>query len=227
MHNTQKAGRGLIVILVYKNSIVCAEIARGIYKPYRLNAISANSHEQLIASAQGLIQTQRIGTWIRTFLTKYQHKEHRIALIIDEPIITQGYATTIDASAQAYLVQNLAMPHTHIETLYLHPHEDRFLHWWSRCHYALLLQVQLLAKAYRANIVRVMPAFPALFALYKTIRGTTFHPLQCAADLAAHNYDIGACIDHQVARQLAEGLPTNIEPHIAKTLVGAAIYEGL
>lgn len=225
MHKSKDTAHTIVVVLINKKRVVCAHLGPGFYKRCRLNAVQETEHAPIIATSNVLLQTQVIGTSIQQFLTKNRYQNQHILFILDEPIIAQGYATTVNASAQAYLLENLAMPHTRINTLYLYPYEERFLHWWSRCHYALLLQLQLLAQTYQLNIIGAVSPFPALFALYKTIRGTGYHPLQYASDLAQHNYDMAACIDYQVLTQLVEGLPASLDHTIATTLVAAALYE--
>lgn len=216
----------LIVVTLQARSVTCAHIEPGSYKPYKLTRLSTNNYPTTLTHGGILIPTAWIGAEISRFIQKQPLRNPALSIVCDEAISMQGYATTLHASAEEYLMRNLTVPHCRLDTLYLCPYQDRFLHWWARSSYGLLLQLQLLAYQYRFNIIRVMPALPALFELYKQLQGTSFRPVQLASDLENNGYDLAACIEPTTLHRLAEGLyHQNVDNRILMMLIGAALYE--
>jgi hypothetical protein len=218
----------LVAIILERNSILCAAMRKGTHKPYALHHVTAMS-APCIAQTGSLVQTTLIGTQIADFIRKYKLEHSFISIICTDPLIQEGFATTVTASAQNYLHQNLALPHTQLHTFYLGPYQEKFLHWWHRINYPLIMQVHLLAHKHKLNIVRITSPFPLLLELYKKIRGSTFHPVQLSADLETHGFNITDIFETSVLKNFLYYDPYahHIDEKKLPLLVSAALYEEL
>lgn len=226
MLRNRSQSHDLIVVTLHARSLTCAHIEPGSYKPYKLTRLVTNNYPTTLTHGGILIPTTWIGAEINRFIQKQQLHHPALSIICDETISVQGYATTLHASAEEYLMRNLTLPHCRLDTLYLCPYQDRFLHWWARSSYGLLFQLQLLAYHHHFNIIRIIPAFPALLELYKQLQGTSFRPVQLASDLENNSYDLAACIEATTLHRLAEGLyHQTVDNRILMMLIGAALYE--
>lgn len=226
MLRNRSQSHDLIVVTLHARSLTCAHIEPGSYKPYKLSRLVTNNYPTTLTHGGTLIPTAWIGAEIHQFIQKQQLRRPVLSIICDETISMHGYATTLHASAEEYLARNLTVPHCRLDTLYLCPYQDRFLHWWARSSYGLLLQLQLLAYQYRFNIIRIMPAFPALLELYKQLQGTSFRPVQLATDLENNGYDLAASIEPTTLHRLAEGLyHKDVDNRVLMMLIGASFYE--
>lgn len=217
----------LIVVILQARSLTCAHLEPGSYKPYKLTRLATTHYPTTLTHNGTLIPTTWIGAEITRFIKKQQLHTKIISIVCDEAIIMQGYATTLHASAEEYITRNFTLPHHRLDTLYVCPYQDRFLHWWSRSAYGLLLQLQLLAYRHHFNIIRLIPAFPALLELYTHLQGTSFRAVRLAADLEKGGYDLAACIEPTTLHRLAEGLyHQTVDNRVLMMLIGAALYEG-
>jgi hypothetical protein len=227
MQFTPEIPDSLTIIIIQLRSILCAVIKKGTYKKYTLNLVHTSSYQALIASSGILINTTLIGSHIKNFLKTYKLNNCALAIICDDTIIPQGYTSTLESSPHEYLSKNLTLPHHSLNTIYLCPHEEKFLSWWSRTPYALLLQLQLIACTHQLNITSINTKLPALLEAYKVMYGKNFRPLQLAADLQRSNYDIAAIISPSVLKQFFE--ETNhtqtIPHHLYATILGVASFE--
>jgi hypothetical protein len=217
----------LTIIIIQLHNILCTVIQKGTYKKYSMDLVYNSSYRTLIASSGMLINTTCIGNHIKNFLKTYKLNNSAIAVICDDTIIPQGYSSTVEASPYEYLSKHLTLPHHTLNTMYLCPYEEKFLSWWSRTPYALLMQLQLIAYTHQLNIISINTKLPALLEAYKLMYGENLRPLQLAADLQRSGYDIAATISPSVIQQFFETpryIPT-IPHHLYATILGVASYE--
>lgn len=217
----------LIIILLQKNKLLCAALSKSNHKPYILKHLTT-TYASCFATTNSLIQTTAIGKDIATFIRKYKLEKSFISLVCDDPIIQEGFATTITASAQQYLQNNLTIPHAVLHTLYLGPYQDAFLHWWTRINYPLILQIQLMTRTHKLNIIRTLSPFPLILETYKKIRGTIFHPVQLITDLERSNFELVSILDNSILKNFLyyDTYTEIIDQKTVATLIGAALYEG-
>jgi hypothetical protein len=214
----------ITIVIIQLQSILCAVIKRGTHKKFVLSHVYTTSYNALIASSGVLINTTFIGSSINNFLKTYKLNNSPLAIICDDTIIPQGYASTVEASAYEYLSKYLAVPHHALSTIYLCPHEEKFLSWWGRMPYTLLLQLQLIAYTYHLNIISVNTKLPVLLEAYKCMYGHNFRPLQLAVDLQRAHYDLAATIHFSVVQQFFEAAGRYaIAPHLYATILGVAL----
>jgi len=218
--------RELVIVIIEQHRLICAALRPGTHKPYTL-AHSATVAIPSLAQTGSLINTTIIGTQIAAFIRKYSLQHSFISVICADPIIQEGFATTVTASAHTYLQHNLALPHTQLHTLYLGPHQERFLHWWHRISYPLILQLHLIAYRHKLNIVRVISPLPVLLELYKKIRGATFHPVQLIIDLENNNFDLRNFFDTSLLKNFLYYDAAMIDATALPILIGTALYEEL
>lgn len=219
--------RELVVIVIQKNKLTCAVLGKGAHKPYCLKHVAITSVPSL-GTAGSLIQTTRLGQHIGAFLHKYNLRQSFVFVVCDDPLIQEGFATTVTASAQQYLHTNLALAHHMLHTLYLGPYQDAFLHWWHRISYPLILQLQLLARIHKLNIIQITSPFPLLLETYKKVRGTIFHPVQLIIDLEKSDFELASSLDASILKNFLyyDLYAEQIDQKTAAILIGAALYEG-
>lgn len=217
----------LVVIVLHKNRVTCAALSRGTHKLYCLNHVATKPLTSL-GTVGSLIHTTSLGSHIATFLHKYNLKQSFVFVVCDDPLIQEGFATTVTVSAQQYLHTNLAFPHNALHTLYLGPYQDRFLHWWHRISYPLMLQLQLIARVHKLNVIQITSSFPLLLETYKKIRGTVFHPVQLITDLEKSNFELINSLDTPILKNFLyyDTHTEVVDQKTAATLIGAALYEG-
>ncbi len=217
----------LVIILLQKNKLICAALNKNTHKLYTLKHFSA-INIPCFAVTGSLINTTLIGTHIEAFMRKFILKKSFISVMCDDPIIQEGFATTINASAHQYLHNNVTIPHTSLNSIYLGPYQDAFLHWWHRISYPLILQIQLIAHTHALNVIRILSPFPLVLETYKKVRGTTFHPVQLISDLERSNFELVSTLDSSVLKTFLyyDTYAKDIDPKTIATLIGAALYEG-
>lgn len=217
----------LVIILLQKNKLFCAALSKSNHNPYILKHVTTTDASYL-ATTSSLIHTTAIGKDIATFIHKYRLEKSFISLVCDDPIIQEGFATTITASAQQYLQNNLTLPHAVLHTIYLGPYQDAFLHWWTRISYPLTLQIQLITRTHKLNIIRTLSPFPLILETYKKIRGTIFHPVQLITDLERSNFELVSILDNSILKNFLyyDTYTEIIDQKTVATLIGAALYEG-
>ncbi len=218
----------LIIVIIQKDRVVCAALSHHISSTYLLKHY-ASTPMPLLAITGSLIATTALGNAIARFIAQYRLHTNFISVICDTPLIQDGFATTLHASAQEYLHHNLSVVHTTLNSLYLGPYQhDKFLHWWDRIGYPLILQLHLIAYKHRLNIIRIVSPFPLILETYKKIRSTVFHPLQLISDLEVHQFELANAIDISLMKNfLYHSISAHeIDPRIISALIGAALYEG-
>jgi hypothetical protein len=216
----------LVVIILEKNRITWAALRPGSHKLYTLTH-TATVTVQCFAQTGSLIHTTALGMQTAVFLRKYGLGRSVISVVCVDPLIQEGFATTITASAHNYLQHNLALPHTQLNTLYLGPYKESFLHWWHRISYPLTLQLHLLAYSHQLNIVRVISAFPPLLELYKKIRGVTFHPVQLITDLENNHFELRDFFEPSLIKNFLYYDAATIDATVLPIILSAALYEEL
>lgn len=223
-----KKNHDLVVIILEKNKITWAALRPGSHKLYTLTH-SATTTFSCFAQTGSLINTTALGMHTAAFLRNYALEHSFISIVCVDPIIQEGFAATTTASAHNYLQHNLALPHTKLNTLYLGPYKESFLHWWHRINYPLMLQLHLLAYRHQLNIVRINSSFPPLLEWYKKIRGTIFHPVQLITDLENNNFELRAFFDPSLIKNFLQydSYATTIDEATLPILVGATLYEEL
>jgi hypothetical protein len=218
--------RELVVIILEKNKVTWAALRPGSHKLYTLTH-STTLSVPCFAQTGSLIQTTALGMQTAAFLRKYGLERSVISIVCVDPLIQEGFATTVTASAHNYLQHNLALPHTQLNTLYLGPYKESFLHWWHRISYPLTFQLHLLSYRHKLNIVRVVSAFPPLLELYKKIRGATFHPVQLITDLENNHFELREFFDPSLIKNFLYYDAAAGDASLLPIALGAALYEEL
>ncbi len=217
----------LVTVIIEKNSLLCASLRKSTHKPYTLHHHTVTKYPSL-AQSGSLLQTTLIGNSIANFIRNYKLTNSFISIIAGDQLIQDGFATTVTISAHQYLHDNLALPHTQLHTLYMGPYQEKFLHWWHRINYPLILQLHTLAHKHKLNIVRITSPFPLLLELYKTMRGTSYHPVQLIIDLEQHGFDLAQTCNPSLLNNFLRydhSVQSEINQNIMSLLIGAALYE--
>lgn len=217
----------LVAVVIKKDTVLCASLRRSTYKPYALHHLAIIKHPSL-AQTGSLLHSTLVGNHIANFIRNFRLTHNFISIIAADQIIQEGFASTTTVSAHDYLQEHLALPHTQLHTLYVGPYQERFLHWWHRINYPLVVQLHALAYKYKLNIVRISSPFPLLFELYKAIRSTSFHPVQLMNDLEQHNFDFTKTCNTSLLKNFLhydQYLENKINTDVMPLLIGAALYE--
>lgn len=217
----------LVAVVIEKNSIVCGLLRKSIHKPYTLHHYTILKHMSL-AQTGSLLNTTLIGNYIANFIRNFKLTNNFISIIAADQLIQEGFANTTTISAHSYLKEHLTLPHTKLHTMYLGPYEEKFLHWWHRVNYPLVMQIHTLAYKHKLNIIRISSPFPLLLELYKNIRGASFHSVQLITDLEKHNFDVTKTYNSSLLNnflQYDQSLHNRINTDTITLLIGAALYE--
>ena len=215
----------VVVVALHTTHITCLWVQRVHHHYYALRAYRVYACNNLQIGRGVLFNTTWVGHTIQTFLRAYSLRNAFIALMPDSATIPHGALTCVTADPTMHDFASSKTRDTMHMHHYAYPQDDnRFIFYWYRMPYTLLLQYICTMIHHQCNLLRITPRFYALFAAYQMMHGITFRPSQLAVDMEKVDNKLSRYFTKDSIQRCVQGVDANAQqnPELMLDIIAAA-----